>query len=91
MKPIRNPRQLSLFTSSYEIGAPRAARLLNTSVDTVKRLIESGELQAYKLHEAGWWKVSYESVVAYRNKIRQKYALDEPYDRADQADHALVR
>jgi excisionase family DNA binding protein len=66
-----------LFVGSVEIGTRQAARMLNTSVDTLMRLVESGEIQAYQLHEGGWWRVSYDSVIEYRNRISEKYALGQ--------------
>jgi excisionase family DNA binding protein len=94
VKPLSNARQLSLFTSSFEISVSRAARLLNTSPDTIVRMLEDHTLKGYQLRPGGWWKVSYDSVVAYRNHIRKTFALDSPTEAensADPADSALVR
>jgi hypothetical protein len=94
VKPISHARQLSLFTSSFEISVPRAARMLNTSSDTIWRMLEEGLIEGYRVHPKGWWKVSYQSVVEYRAKIRRDYSIDgaaELENSADPADSALVR
>jgi excisionase family DNA binding protein len=94
VKPLSNARQLSLFTSSFEISVSRAARLLNTSPDTIVRMLEDHTLKGYQLRPGGWWKVSYQSVVEYRAKIRRDYNIDgaaELENSADPADSALVR
>jgi excisionase family DNA binding protein len=52
------------------------ARHLNTSPQTVGRLIEDGTLRAYKLREGGPWHVLLSSVEAYKARIAAKYALD---------------
>jgi excisionase family DNA binding protein len=79
VKLIRG-KQLSLFGGSYEIGVSRAARLLSASLDDIYKLIDTGAIKAYRLHEGGWWKISYDSVIAYRNKIRRQFGLDEAPD-----------
>ncbi len=81
---------MSLFTSSFEIGATRAARLLNTSPDTVLRLIEDGSLEAYQLRARSPWRISYDSVVQYRNKIREKFGLDDPKQANSSAQSAVA-
>lgn len=93
MKPIRG-HQLSLFGSSIEIGTSRAARLLNTSQDTIIRLIEEGKLKGYRIHgDTGWWRISYDSLVAYRNYLREKFGLlpQDAEKGADADEPAFIR
>lgn len=96
MKPIRNPRQLSLFTSSHEIDVQRAARLLSTTCRNVRRMLESGKLAGYQLNPPhGWWKISYDSVVAYINKIKLMYLPDQQptppiNNRTDRTNRTLI-
>jgi len=56
--------------SRTEITTSAAARLLNTSHDTVMRLCEAGILSARRLRKNGWWLIDYSSVIEYRNKVR---------------------
>lgn len=58
------------------VGVQVAARMLNGTPDDVYKLIETGELKAYRLHKGGWWKISSASVVAVRNRIRKQYGLN---------------
>lgn len=57
------------------IGVSQVGRLLGCDEGTVRRLIDEGLLEAYRLRPRGWWHVSYESVVAYTEKIRTKYGI----------------
>jgi len=54
----------------------QAASLLNTSRDTVLRLIQDGSLVAYQLRPLSPYKVRLESVLAYRDKVRSRHGLD---------------
>ena len=45
-----------------EISVAEAAKLLRCSTDTAYRLIESGELRAYRLGARGHWRVLRSSV-----------------------------
>lgn len=60
-----------------EIPIGRAAIMLHTSVDTVRRLIEEGQIEAYRLHDTGWWHISHSSVLALVERIKTKFALEE--------------
>lgn len=59
-------------------NASWVARHLNTSPQTVGRLIEEGRLRAYKLRESGPWHILLDSVHEYEKKLANKYGLDAP-------------
>lgn len=50
-------------------NAAWVSKYLNTSPQTVGRLIEDGTLRAYKLRDGGPWHVFLDSVYAYEKKI----------------------
>lgn len=56
--------------SVTEITTGVAARILNTSQDTVARLCEEGILRARRLRTNGYWMIDYASAIEYRNKLR---------------------
>lgn len=56
--------------SRTEITTSVAARILDTSHDTVMRLCEQGILRARRLRKNGWWLIDYASLIEYRNKMR---------------------
>jgi excisionase family DNA binding protein len=55
-----------------EITVQRAAEILRCSNDTIYRLIEGGEIKAYRLFVGGWWRIEYDSVVDYINRINPR-------------------
>jgi hypothetical protein len=65
----RKPVQLSLFARATK-NASWVARHLNTSPQTVGRLIEEGKLQAYKLRDRGPWHIFMDSVTAFESQIK---------------------
>lgn len=75
MTPLRDVRQLSLFQERTQ-NATWVARHLNTSPQTVGRLIEEGKLRAYKLRQGGPWHVLLESVAEYERILREEYGLE---------------
>jgi excisionase family DNA binding protein len=54
----RNPLEGEVF-----VGVTRAAELLKTSVYTIYKLLEEGELRGYRLRKGGWWQISYASII----------------------------
>jgi excisionase family DNA binding protein len=58
-------------------NAAWVARHLNTSPQTVGRLIEEGKLKAYKLREHGRWHVLIESVDEYERRIKWQHGIDD--------------
>jgi excisionase family DNA binding protein len=74
----REPAQLKLFPSGTLITSTRAAEIIDCSVDTIYRLLEAGQLEGYRLTVRGQWKIYFDSVVAYCQRIRETFALDDP-------------
>lgn len=68
------PRPLK-FPHSPEISASRAAQILKCSLDTIYRLVESGNLAAYRLGERGWLRIYHDSVIGYRDECLRKAGL----------------
>jgi excisionase family DNA binding protein len=58
-------------------NASWVARHLNTSPQTVGRLIEEGKLQAYKLRDRGQWHVLVSSVDAYERRVKKQHGIEE--------------
>jgi excisionase family DNA binding protein len=58
-------------------NATWVAHHLNTSPQTVGRLIEEGKLKAYKLRERGHWHVLIESIDEYERSIKSQHGIDE--------------
>ena len=54
-------------------NAAWVARHLNTSPQTVGRMIEEGKLQAYKLRDRGPWHIFMDSVEKLKAEIKEKY------------------
>lgn len=75
-QPIRPPMQLRLW-NDQEISVATTARILRTSPEIVRRLIERGVLRAYRHGEQGWYQVSYESVADYIEKLRSSYLIEK--------------
>lgn len=75
----RTPIQLSLFARPT-ISASRVASIIGSSVDTVYRLIEEGELHGYRLTARGWWNIYYDSFVAYCLRMKLKYDNNDSPD-----------
>lgn len=59
------------------ISVTRAADLLGVGRMTVLRMIESGQIEASRLHDRGWWQVSRASVMGLIERTRIKFALGE--------------
>jgi excisionase family DNA binding protein len=64
-------RQLSLF--DIEVSVKWVAKRLRCSEDTVLRLIEAGDLEAYRWREGGWWRISYNSLIDFINRTKAQY------------------
>jgi hypothetical protein len=75
MKAERAALQLHLFTQPTR-NATWVARHLNTSPQTVGRMIEDGTLKAFRLRERGPWHVLMESVAEYEESLLKKYSLE---------------
>jgi excisionase family DNA binding protein len=57
-------------------NATWVARHLNTSPQTVGRLIEEGKLSAYRLRERGPWHVLLDSVEEFVRKVKAKHGIE---------------
>jgi hypothetical protein len=71
---VRKPQQLSLF-SRITKNASWVARHLNTSPQTIGRMLEDGTLQGYKLRERGAWHIFMDSVDEFESKIKARHGL----------------
>lgn len=54
------------------LTAPEIAKLFGVSSETVRRLIDSGELPSVRLSEDGWRRVTKEAVAEYAGAKRIK-------------------
>jgi excisionase family DNA binding protein len=68
----------------------RVAARLRCSRDTVLRLLESGELQGYRLTSLGWWRVLESSLLEYEASLLQQ-CESEPDPRTSVPPLALRR
>ena len=64
-----------MVTTARTLSVSTVARLLKISGRTVYRLLESGELEGYKIHQRGWWRVTTESVDALLARLRERHGL----------------
>ena len=80
---FRIPDQLLLpWSPRYSISATHAAQMLDTSINTICRMIEEGTLKAYKVRPDkpnSPWRVNYDSVVAHVEKIHQDNGLEKRF------------
>ncbi len=51
-----------------EVTVSTAARILKVSHDTVARLCAARLLRARRITKRGWWRIEYDSVIAYGAK-----------------------
>lgn len=68
------------------ISVSKAAKLLGCSTSTVLRLIQSGDIQAYKLNfkkENSPYRVRFESVYKFVEKLREHNGFDPVPDNPD--------
>ena len=73
------PVQMSLFARPTK-NATWVATHLNTSTQTVCRLIEDGTLQAYKIRERGPWHIFLDSVADFEAQIKHRHGLQMAQD-----------
>jgi hypothetical protein len=79
---FRVPYQLLLpWSPRYTISTAHAAEMMDTSIQTVTRLIEGGVIKAYKLRDKpnSAWHINYDSVVAYIESIHQHNGLEKRF------------
>jgi excisionase family DNA binding protein len=70
----RAPKLALPFQRSQEIDVPRFCGILGVSKQTAVRLFKSGLVRAYKV---GTWRIEYDSVVTYCNRLRIEYRISE--------------
>jgi excisionase family DNA binding protein len=68
-----SPGQKLMNKKRQTRNASWVASHLGTSHQTVGRMIDSGELEAYKLRDRGRWHIFLDSVEALEKKINAKY------------------
>ena len=56
------------LNGSRYISVSAARKILGCSENTIYRLVESGEVEGYRLNQRGWWKISHTSVMNYLNR-----------------------
>jgi excisionase family DNA binding protein len=79
---FRIPEQLLLpWSPQKTISVQRVAEMLDCSHDTVARMIEEGALTAYRLRERSPWRVYYDSVLDYLDRVHSVAGLDPRYQR----------
>lgn len=66
--------QLSLFARATK-NAAWVARHLNTSPQTIGRLIEEGKLKAYRLRDRGPWHIFMDSVAEFEAQLKVRHGL----------------
>lgn len=78
---FRTPDQLLLpWSPSHTISTARAAEMLDVSIQTIHRMIEAGELKAYKVRPGtSPWRVSYDSVLKRVESIHQSNGLEKRF------------
>jgi excisionase family DNA binding protein len=83
MSGLRPPDQLLLpWSPRYTISMQRAAEILDVSKQTIGRMIEEGELKAYKARpdkSNSAWRVSYDSLLAHIEKIHTQNGLEKRF------------
>ncbi len=57
--------------ANHEISVLRAAELLRCSEQTVRRLLEAGDLEGYRMTARGHWRIDKESVLRYMDRLHR--------------------
>lgn len=81
-RKFRPPEQLLLpWSPKHTVSVPHTADLLDVSVNTVIRMIEAGELKAYKVRpdRTSPWRVNYDSVIAHIEKMHAVNGLEKRF------------
>lgn len=80
---FRVPEELLLpWKNRQTVSAARVARMLDVSVRTVHRMVESGELAAYKIREgktSSPLRISYDSVLTHLERLHQANGLEKRF------------
>lgn len=77
---FRPPEQLLLpWSPKNTISVAHAAEMLDVNEDVVYKMIEAGELKAYKVRPdraKSHWRVNYDSVIEHIQKMHQANGLE---------------
>jgi excisionase family DNA binding protein len=77
---FRPPEQLLLpWSPKNTISVGHAAEMLDVNEDVVYKMIEAGELKAYKVRPdraKSHWRVNYDSVIEHIQKMHQANGLE---------------
>lgn len=80
---FRYPDQLLLpWSPRYTVSAAHVARMLDVSVRTVYRMVEAGEISAYKVRQgktSSPLRINYDSVIAHLEKIHSENGLEKRF------------
>ena len=82
-REFRVPEQLLLpWSPRHTVSVAHVAHMLDTSPDTVCRMIEEGTFKAYKMRSSkknSPWRVNYDSVIAYIEKLHKENGLEKRF------------
>lgn len=74
---FRVPEQLLLpWSPRTTVSVTHAAELLGSSESTILRMIEAGELMAYQLRKRSPWRINYDSLLSYVERIHKEHGLE---------------
>jgi excisionase family DNA binding protein len=80
---FRYPDQLLLpWSPRYTVSAQHVARMLDVSVRTVYRMVESGEILAYKVRQgktSSPLRINYDSVISHIEKMHAENGLEKRF------------
>jgi excisionase family DNA binding protein len=80
---FRPPEQLLLpWSPKNTISVSHAAEMLDVCVDVIYRMIEAGELKAYKVRPdraKSPWRVNYDSILAHIEKMHDHNGLEKRF------------
>jgi excisionase family DNA binding protein len=83
MRPFRVPEQLLLpWSPQQTISTAHTAEMLNTSINTVCKMIEDGTIKAYKMRPNKThspWRVNYDSVLDHLDRIHRENGLEKRF------------
>jgi excisionase family DNA binding protein len=82
-RKFRPPEQLLLpWSPQHTISVTHAAEILDTSINTIHRLIEDGSIKAYKVRQkkTSPWRVNYDSLLEYIEELHKIHGLEKRFD-----------
>jgi excisionase family DNA binding protein len=79
---FRVPEQLLLpWHPRQSVSVQRVAEILDVSHDTVVRLVEAGAIKAYQLRPRSPYRIFYESLLDYIERVHSDAGLDPRFRR----------